>query len=138
MKDGFVKSSPHFFRLINRSMLLLITLLLIGATLIPAPLQEAANPALTPNPAKSAWFLLWTQELVSWSRLMIYPLIAVAGMFFLLPWLPGSVHLHRARWFPREQLAVTILTMFVFVIILSLTIIALFFRGANWSLTFHP
>jgi len=138
MKAGFVKSSPHFFSLINRSMLILVGLLLIGAALIPAPLQEAADPALTPNPAKSAWFLLWTQELVSWSRLMIYPIIALAGLFFLLPWLPGAVHLHRARWFPREQLAVTILTTLVFVIILVLTIVALFFRGANWSLTFHP
>ncbi len=138
MKAGFVKSSPHFFSLINRSMLILVGLLLVGAALIPAPLQEAANPALTPNPAKSAWFLLWTQELVSWSRLMIYPIIAVAGLFFLLPWLPNTVHLHRARWFPREQLAVTILTTLVFVIILVLTIVALFFRGANWSLTFHP
>ena len=138
MKAGFVKSSPHFFSLINRSMLILVGLLLIGAALIPAPLQEAADPALTPNPAKSAWFLLWTQELVSWSRLMIYPIIALAGLFFLLPWLPGAVHLHRARWFPKEQLAVTILTTLVFVIILVLTIVALFFRGANWSLTFSP
>lgn len=137
MKDGFVKSSPHFFRLIERSMLLLTGLLLIGAALIPAPLQEAADPALTPNPAKSAWFLLWTQELVSWSRFMIYPIIGLALLFFLLPWLPGSVHLHRARWFPREQLAVTILTTLVFAMILLLTIVALFFRGANWSLTFH-
>jgi len=138
MKDGFVKSSPHFFRLIERSMLLLIGLLLIGAALIPAPLQEAANPALTPNPAKSAWFLLWTQELVSWSRLMIYPIILLAVLFLLLPWLPGSGHVHRARWFHKEQLAVNMLTTLVFAIILVLTIIALFFRGANWSLIFYP
>lgn len=138
MKDGFVKSSPRFFRLIERSMLLLSGLLLIGAALIPAPLQEAANPALTPNPAKSAWFLLWTQELVSWSRLMIYPIMLLAALFFLLPWLPGSGHVHRARWFHKEQLAVNILTILVFAIILVLTIVALFFRGANWSLTFHP
>lgn len=138
MKDGFVKSSPHFFRLIERSMLLLIVLLLLGSALLPAPLQEAANPALTPNPAKSAWFLLWTQELVSWSRLMIYPIMLLAVLFFLLPWLPVSGHVHRARWFHREQRAVNILTIIVFAAILLLTITALFFRGANWSLTFHP
>lgn len=138
MKDGFVKSSPRFFRLIERSMLLLTGLLLVGPALIPAPLQEAANPALTPNPAKSAWFLLWTQELVSWSRLMIYPIMLLAVLFFLLPWLPGSGHVYRARWFHREQIVVNILTTLVFCIILVLTILALFFRGANWSLTFHP
>lgn len=137
MKSGFIKSSPFFFRLINRSMLLLTGLLLTGSGLIHAPLQEAANPALTPNPVKSAWFLLWIQEVVSWSRLMIWPVIAVAALFFLLPWLPGSVHLHRARWFHKEQTVVNILTMLVFAVILALTIVALYFRGANWSLTFH-
>lgn len=138
MKDGFVKSSPHFFRLIERSAQLMVIVLLVLAVYIPAPLQEAANPALTPNPAKSAWFLLWTQELVSWSRLMIYPIILLAVLFFLLPWLPGSGHVHRARWFHKEQLAVNMLTTLVFAIILVLTIIALFFRGANWSLIFYP
>ena len=62
MKTGFVKSSPHFFRLISRSFWLLIVSLLIAAAFIPAPLQTAADPALTPNPVKSAWFLLWIQE----------------------------------------------------------------------------
>jgi len=135
MKDGFIKSSPHFFRLIKRS-LLLLTLALFGlAALIPAPLQEAADPSRTPNPAKSAWFLLWIQELVSWSRFMIYPLLLLGLIFLLLPWLPGSVRLHRASWLPREQLPVNLLTLATFLAILALTIIALFFRGPNWSLT---
>ena len=77
MKDGFVKSSPRFFRLINRSLWLLTASLLVLAAYVPAPLQTAADPAVTPNPAKSAWFLLWTQELVSYSRWMIYPLLGL-------------------------------------------------------------
>lgn len=138
MKDGFVKSSPRFFRLIECSALLLTAALLILAALIPAPLQEAANPAVTPNPVKSAWFLLWIQELVSWSRLMIWPVMALGGLFFLLPWLPGTGYVHRARWFPREQMVINLLAVLVFAVILLLTIISLFFRGANWSLTLHP
>lgn len=138
MKDGFVKSSPRFFRLIEGSALLLTALLLLLATLIQAPLQEAANPALTPNPVKSAWFLLWFQELVSWSRLMIYPILLLGGLFLLLPWLPGSRHIHRACWFPKEQFGISIFTMLVFIAILTCTVVALFFRGANWSFTLHP
>ena len=76
MKNGFVKSSPHFFRLIFRSFWLLLVSLLLLALFVPAPLQTAADPSTTPNPAKSAWFLLWIQELVSWSRLMIWPVMA--------------------------------------------------------------
>lgn len=138
MKDGFVKSSPRFFRLIEGSALLLTALLLLLAPLIPAPLQEAANPAQTPNPVKSAWFLLWIQELVSWSRFMIWPVVALGFLFFLLPWLPGTGHVHRASWFPKGQSAISAMTILVFGGIVMLTVIALFFRGANWSLALHP
>ena len=134
MKNDFVKSSPRFFRLIECSALLLVAILLVLAALIPAPLQEAADPARTPNPVKSAWFLLWIQELVSWSRLMIWPVMALAVLFLFLPWLPGSRHVHRASWFPQEQRLVNLLTVGVFLVITGLTIIALLFRGPNWLL----
>lgn len=136
MKNGFVKSSPHFFKLINRSMLCLAAIVLILAVAIPAPLQEQADPARTPNPAKSAWFLLWIQELVSWSRLMIYPVMLLGCLFLLLPWLAGGVHIHRARWFPHEQLKINVITVILVIVITWLTITAMFFRGTNWSLVF--
>jgi hypothetical protein len=135
MKNGYIKSSPHFFRLIERSALLLVVVLLLLSALLPAPLQEAADPARTPNPVKSAWFLLWIQELVSWSRLMIWPVICLGALFLFLPWLPGIGHVHRARWFPREQRPANLLTVSVFLVIVGLTIISMLFRGANWSFT---
>jgi hypothetical protein len=137
MKRGFVKSSPHFFRLIARSLLLFAACLLVAAAFLPAPLEVGANPALTPNPVKSAWFLLWIQELVSYSRLMIYPVLALGGLFLLLPWLPGSTHIHQARWFAREQRGINLLTVLTFGAIVALTVVALFLRGKNWSLSWH-
>jgi hypothetical protein len=136
MKNGFVKSSPRFFGLINRSMYALAAALLLLAALIPAPLQEQANPAVTPNPAKSAWFLLWIQELVSWSRFMIYPVMIMGCLFLLLPWLPVGVRIHRASWFPRELRAVSAITVLLAVAVVLLTVVAMHFRGANWSLLF--
>ncbi len=134
MKNGFVKSSPVFFRLIVRSMYACAASLLLLAALIPAPLKEPANPAVTPNPAKSAWFLLWIQELVSWSRYMIFPVLLLAVLFLLLPWLPVGPRIHRARWFPAEQRTVSALTLILAVAILVLSVTAFFFRGINWSL----
>lgn len=136
MKNGFVKSSPGFFSLISRSMFALAIMLLMLAALIPASLQEQANPAVTPNPAKSAWFLLWIQEMVSWSRYMIYPVMLLGCLFLLLPWLPVSVRIHRARWFPSEQRVVSVFTVILCAAIVVLTVVAMFFRGANWSLAF--
>jgi len=136
MKGGFVKSSPHFFRLISRSFWLLVTALLMLAALVPAPLQTAADPASTPNPVKSAWFLLWIQELVSWSRFMIWPVMLLCAVSFLLPWLPGQVRVHHARWFPPGQRLISICTVIVTAVLLLLTVLGLYFRGANWSLAF--
>jgi hypothetical protein len=136
MKDVFVKSSPRFFRLLVRSALLFTALLLVAAALCPAPLQEAASPALTPNPVKSAWFLLWIQELVSWSRLMIWPVIVSGTLFFFLPWLPGQMRTHQASWFAPGQRRIALLTLLVWSGIVILTLIAMFLRGANWALIF--
>lgn len=136
MKGGFVKSSPHFFRLISRSFWLLVSSLLLLAALVPAPLQTAADPASTPNPVKSAWFLLWIQELVSWSRFMIWPVMLLCAVCFLLPWLPGQVRVHHARWFPPGQRLISICTVIIASMLLMLTITGLYFRGADWSLLF--
>jgi len=136
MKNGYLKSSPTFFRLIKRSVLVGTLLLLLLAALLPAPLQEPANPAMTPNPARSAWFLLWIQELVSWTKLTVYPVLLLALLFFLLPWLPIRRRPHRARWFPREQRVVNLITVLCFILLAALTIVAAFFRGADWQLLF--
>ena len=136
MKHEFVKSSPLFFRLISRSMTACAAALLLLAALVPAPLQEQANPAVTPNPAKSAWFLLWIQELVSWSRLMIYPAMLLGCLFLLLPWLPAGTHIQRGHWFPHQQKTVSTVTIILAIVIVALTFVAMFFRGANWSLVF--
>jgi hypothetical protein len=136
MKAGYLKSSPHFFRLVKVTGLLATLLFLIAAHLVPAPLGEGANPAVTPNPARSAWFLLWIQELVSWSTLAIYPVLVVSLLFLCLPWLPLRRRLPRASWFPPEQRWVNRLTLLGVLLILALTIVAAFLRGANWQLVF--
>jgi len=136
MKNGYLKSSPAFFRLIKRSALAGGLLLLLLAALLPAPLQEPANPAVTPNPARSAWFLLWIQELVSWTKLTVYPALLLGLLFLLLPWLPAKRRPHRARWFPREQRGVNLMTIFFMILITALTVVAAFFRGADWQLRF--
>ena len=132
MKD-YVKSSPSFFRLIGYATLAAVVGLLVLALLFPAPLQEPANPGVVPNPVKSAWFLLWIQELVSHSAYLIYPTLAGALFFLLLPWLPVSAPSHMATWFPRDQRLVTTLTIVLFLAIVALTVVAAFFRGENWS-----
>lgn len=129
----FIKSSPHFFRLIKLALLLFCCAILILALFISAPLQAPADIRRVPNPVKSAWFLLWIQELVSYSKYLSYAVAALAGLFLALPWLPPSRVADKALWFPGDQLLVNVITLITFCIIVALTIIAMFFRGENWS-----
>lgn len=131
---GFVKSSPTFFRIIKRAMALFCGVVLIGAAFIIAPLQEPADMSRVPNPVKSAWFLLWIQELVSYSTYAIYPIILLAVLFLALPWLPPGRAADKAQWFSREQFFVNVMTLMAFSVIVVLTIVAMFFRGKNWEL----
>lgn len=132
MKRGYLKSSPHFFRLIKASMALMAALLLALAVLVPAPLQEQANLARVPNPVKSAWFLLWIQELVSYSKYLVYGVLLLALLFLLLPWLSRQEPPEEASWFASERLPVGVASLLVFFAIVALTVVAMFFRGPNW------
>jgi len=132
MKDQ-VPSSPSLFRLIKRALLVAVPLVLLAAVFIPAPLETLADPAHPPNPAKSAWFLLWIQEVVSHGTLWIYPILVLALVFVFLPWLrPRDAA--RAAWFqPGERLPGTAV-LAVFLAIIILTLVAQFLRGPNWQL----
>lgn len=133
MMRGYVRSSPYFFRRIKIAVMLLISVLLFLAALIPAPLQEPANIARVPNPVKSAWFLLWIQELVSYSNYLIYAVLALAAACILLPWLPGQGPTKHATWLHRDRMPVSIFTLSALIAISALTVIAMFFRGENWA-----
>ena len=132
--SDYVRSSPYFFRIIKIAFIVLLVLLLIGAYFIPAPLQGPADVSRVPNPSKAAWFLMWTQELVSYSNAMIYLILGLALVFLLLPWLPCSPPAERARWFAADQRLVNWLTWISFLAIVLLTVVAVYFRGENWSL----
>jgi len=132
VKD-LVPTSPFLFRIIKRAMVLLVGVLLLLAAVVPAPLQDPGNLEKSPNPVKAAWFFLWIQELVSYSTKMIYIVMLLGLCFFLLPYLPAISETEQARWLPKDQQWVNIIAVLTFLGILALTIIAMFFRGANWA-----
>ena len=131
--SGFVPSSPFLFRPLKRALLGGVALLLLLAVLFPAPLEIAADPARPPNPAKSAWFLLWIQELVSHDTLAVHAALALALLLMALPWLPIRPVEH-ASWFPRAQRLLGALVLAVCCVLVALTATGLFFRGPDWRL----
>ncbi len=134
--SDYVKASPHFFNIVKVAFAVALLCLLFFAFFVQAPLQGPADIGRVPNPSKSAWFLMWTQELVSYSNAMIYLILGLGLVFLLLPWLPISRPADKAQWLPADQRTVNLLALLSFCGIVLLTVIAMYFRGENWSFVF--
>ena len=65
-------------------LIFIITVLLVIALLFDAPLKEQANPAFAENPAKSPWYFLGIQELVSYSAFIGGFLTPILFIIFLI------------------------------------------------------
>jgi quinol-cytochrome oxidoreductase complex cytochrome b subunit len=77
-----VLSVPHLLLREASVALILIAGVLITAALVAAPLGEAANPGMSPNPAKAPWYFMGFQELL----LHFHPVVAV----FVIPFVAGA------------------------------------------------
>jgi quinol-cytochrome oxidoreductase complex cytochrome b subunit len=116
------------------------------AVAIRSPLEAAADPMITPNPAKAPWYFLWLQEIVTDTTIrlggftingaflggVILPGLLVA-LLTLWPWLDRSPAGAAGRWFPRTRRTQNIVFLVVCLLILALTIVGTFFRGPYWN-----
>lgn len=132
-RGRYVDSSPHFLRPVTRTFLAAALALAVAAAFFPAPLEAPADPAHAPNPAKSAWFLLWIQELVSHDTLFASLVFVLFGLLVALPFLPWKP-VERAAWLQREQRGLGVLVLLVALGILALTLVGLYLRGPDWRL----
>ncbi len=114
--------------------------------LIPAQLEEPANPAVTPNPAKAPWYFLWLQELVSILTFrvgdtlvdgtllggVVIPGILI-GLLASWPLLDKSPAAAAGVWFHPSRKRQNRVFLFLLFTALVLTVIGTFFRGAYWA-----
>jgi quinol-cytochrome oxidoreductase complex cytochrome b subunit len=81
-----------------------LAVLVIFSYFIDAPLREMANPAVPENPAKSPWYFLGLQELVSYSAFsggIVIPTLLFLSLF-LIPYLDREEK-HCGIWFSGKQ-----------------------------------
>jgi len=129
-EEDLVFSYPYaFFR---EGIALVTTVITVMAVSIfwNAPLEEMANPAKTPNPAKAPWYFLGLQELVSHSALLggvVAPGLVVLALL-AVPYLDPNPSRRPAdrKW------AIRAFTIFV-VVNVVLIIIGTLFRGPGWA-----
>ncbi|MBN2043460.1 MAG: cytochrome b N-terminal domain-containing protein [Anaerolineales bacterium] len=82
-----VTTIPHLVNIEFVFALVMLALLIGWAVFVNAPLEEAANPAHSPNPAKAAWYFMGFQELLLHFHpvfgAIFIPGLGLAGLFAL-------------------------------------------------------
>jgi quinol-cytochrome oxidoreductase complex cytochrome b subunit len=125
-----VFSYPYAFVREAVALMATVTTVMAISLFFNAPLEEMANPAVTPNPAKAPWYFLGLQELVSHSALLggvVIPALMVIALI-AIPYLDKNPSRR-----PRDRRwALWVFTFFVVANII-LIIVGTFFRGPGWA-----
>ncbi len=128
---------PALLRIESLVALVAMIVLCVWSVGIDAPLEEAANPAITPNPAKAPWYFLGLQELLvyfdPWIAGVILPSLCIVGLM-AIPYLDINPKGNGYYTFKRRAFAVsTFLFGFLGLWIIPI-VIGVFFRGPGWNL----
>ena len=141
-----VQAIPHLVRRVAVAMLGALAISSVLGLAFAAPLELAADPTRTPNPAKAPWYFLALQELVSDLTFRIggfavdgallggilLPGVLI-GLLGAWPWLDRSPREAAGVWFHptrRRQTRVFLAILLVFVV---LTLVGSQFRGPYWG-----
>ncbi len=146
MEEESESSVPHVVRRGFVVFLVTFALCSLLGLLLHAPLEEAANPAVTPNPAKAPWYFLWLQELVSILTFRIGDTvidgtliggILLPGLIVTVlaawPFLDRSPAAAAGVWFHRTRRRQNVIFLVLLLAAVVLTIIGTFFRGPYWG-----
>jgi cytochrome b-561 len=139
-------SSPELTRRLVLVFLLVFNVTLLLSILFDAPLEQAANPDLTPNPAKAPWYFLWLQELVASTTIRFGGWtvsggfvggILVPGVLLFVaaawPFLDRSPDSTQGVWWPPERRVQNLIFTAVALVIVALIVVSLYFRGPSWG-----
>jgi quinol-cytochrome oxidoreductase complex cytochrome b subunit len=130
-EEDTVFSYPYAFVREALALMATVTTVMAISLFFNAPLEELANPAKTPNPAKAPWYFLGLQELVSHSALLggvVVPALMVLALL-AIPYLDRNP----SRLPGDRKWALWLFAIFV-VANLVLIVIGTFFRGPGWAL----
>ena len=116
--------------------ILVTTLLIVWSLVLKAPLEEPANPVLTPNPSKAPWYFLGLQEMLVFFDASIAGVILPALIIFGLMAVPyldfnpkgNGYYTIRERKFSYLVFHFGFLQLWILLIL-----VGTFMRGPNWN-----
>jgi hypothetical protein len=141
--EDTVDTFPHYIILLTVCSLAVTFALLLISLFFDAPLEDLANPLVTPNPGKAPWYFTGIQELIHYTNKPVIPAIILPLLIFiwlfLIPYIDRKPKNRLTSFLnrifiggERRRILVTLFTLFIFGALIF-TIIGSLFRGENWS-----
>jgi hypothetical protein len=141
--EDTVETFPHYIILLTICSLAITFGLLLISLFFDAPLEDLANPLVTPNPGKAPWYFTGIQELIHYTNKPVIPAIIVPLLIFIWLFLIPYVDRKSKTRFgfilnrifvggEKRKVLIRLFTLFVFGALI-LTVIGSLFRGENWS-----
>ncbi len=130
-----VHAWPYLVRIEVLAAIALLLGVLIWSILVDAPLQAAANPGITPNPAKAPWYFIGLQELLvyfdPWIAGVMVPALILLGLA-AIPYLDVNPRGSGYYTLRERPFAVAVFT-FGFSLWVALIAVGVFLRGPGWG-----
>jgi len=117
-------------------MILLTIVMIVWSIGLRAPLEEAANPTSSPNPAKAPWYFLGLQEMLvyfdPWLAGVVLPTLIIVGLM-AIPYIDTNPRGNGYYAFRERKWEIGVF-LYGFLVLWSFLIITgTFLRGPNWS-----
>jgi hypothetical protein len=137
--DGALDQDVDTFKPLVRIELIITLVTMVFLTIwsvaVDAPLEEIANPTITPNPAKAPWYFLGLQELLvyfdPWLAGVVLPSLIVVGLL-AIPYIDINPKGNGYYTFAERKYAIMIFSFGFFILWLLLIVIGVFDRGPGW------
>jgi len=141
--EDTVETFPHYIILLTICSLAATIALLIISLFFDAPLEDLANPLVTPNPGKAPWYFTGIQELIHYTSKPVIPAIIIPLLIIiwlvLIPYIDRKPKTRFTSLFnqifiggEKRKVLTTLFTLFIFGALIF-TVIGSLFRGENWS-----
>jgi menaquinol-cytochrome c reductase cytochrome b/c subunit len=141
--EDTVETFPNYIILLTICTLAVTFVLLIISLFFDAPLEDLANPLVTPNPGKAPWYFTGIQELIHYTNKPVIPAIILPLFIFiwlfLIPYIDRKPKSHLTSLFnqifiggEKRRILIYLFTLFIFGALIF-TVIGSLFRGENWS-----
>ena len=137
--DDKVQVWPYLVRVEFLGALFVMVILVFWSFLIDAPLEEAANPTLTPNPSKAPWYFLGLQEMLvyfdPWVAGVVLPTLIILGLM-VIPYIDINPKGNGYYTFKERRFAILMFCFGFLFLWVSLIVLGTFWRGPGWYFFF--